>query len=69
MPLPAFGFEAARSCPEMTTLPVARITVPLGTISVAPEATVKVVNYRVLSGGLDVQSAEPNAPTPSEPSP
>jgi hypothetical protein len=53
----------------MTTLPVARITVPLGTISVAPEATVKVVNYRVLSGGLDVQSAEPNAPTPSEPSP
>jgi hypothetical protein len=64
-----FGLVAAWISPEMVTLPVARITVPLGTVSVAPEATVKLVNCSVPLGGLDVQSAEPKLPAPSEPSP
>jgi hypothetical protein len=41
-PAPAFGFDFAMICPEIVTLPVARMIVPLGTVS-AP-VTVKLVN-------------------------
>jgi hypothetical protein len=55
--------------PEMVTLPVARITVPLGTVSVTPEFTPKLVNC-VLAGGSAVQYAVPTRVyAPPEPSP
>ena len=41
-PRPAFGFGITVICPEMVTLPVARMMVPLGTVSVP--VTAKVVN-------------------------
>jgi hypothetical protein len=42
MPAPAFGFDLTMICPEIVTLPVARMMVPLGTVSVP--LTVKEVN-------------------------
>jgi hypothetical protein len=42
MPAPAFGFDCTLICPEIVTLPVARMIAPLGTVSVP--LTVRVVN-------------------------
>jgi hypothetical protein len=41
-PMPAFGFDVTLICPEIVTLPVARMIVPLGTVSVP--LMLKVVN-------------------------
>lgn len=39
--------------PAMLTTPVQRMTVPLGTTSVAPAATVQVVNWRLTGIAAD----------------
>jgi hypothetical protein len=58
IPITAFAFVATWISPAMATLPVARITVPLGTVSVTPAATAKLVNCRVPAGVLELQSTE-----------
>ena len=60
--------------PEIATMPVARITVPLGTVNVTPELTEKLVLWIALPGSVVAQLvAEVMAQTPpvvpSEPSP
>jgi hypothetical protein len=44
MPWPAFGFATTEMFPVIVTVPVARMMVPLGTVSVALLLTVKFVH-------------------------
>src|SRR5215472_14098631 len=56
--------------PAMDTAPVDRITVPLGTVSVIPLFTVKLLNWSVPPGGLVPQFVFAEIVTaPSRPSP
>ena len=60
--------------PAILTVPVARITVPLGTVNVTLELTEKLVHWISVVGGLDTQLvseviAQTPVVVPSEPSP